>query len=230
LRTPETEDKTRGGLSTSKRVHSVAAILKERNFLGSVEGAGSSHPFVYSPSTALVVDHKLVLSGRFTLTQARGTPFVDDLRATLVATQGGVGAAPSRRRSLGEHPAPRTEEAEANEVPKVPASELPPVQSTGRNAFVGVAYFLLQPIDGRALGLGLDLSRVQLNARFAPTDETARRLTWVFSDMVAALYGETPDDEAASRSLKEVNQILKGEATAASGSWGEGEALREEFV
>jgi len=80
------------------------------------------------------------------------------------------------------------------------------VESTGTLSFVGVLYFHLSPLDGSSLGVPLDLSKVQLGGRLAPTDDTARDLQMLFSDLVEAL-GE--DSETVNRCIDNINSIFK---------------------
>src|SRR4029453_6042632 len=84
----------------------------------------------------------------------------------------------------------------------------PPFESTDALSFVGVLYFHLSPLDGEALGIPLDVSGVQLGGRLAPTDERARDLQLLFSDLVVALDGNA-DNETANDCLVRINRILQ---------------------
>jgi len=82
------------------------------------------------------------------------------------------------------------------------------VEATGSLGFVGVLYFKLSPLDDRSLGLPLDTSDVQLGARLAPSDDLARDLQLLFSDVVLAL--ENKSEEPALRSaLEALNKALR---------------------
>jgi hypothetical protein len=85
----------------------------------------------------------------------------------------------------------------------------PVVESTGPLSFVGVLYFNLSPLDGPTLGIPLDVSKVQLNLRLATTDDLARDLQNIFSDLVAALYGDRLDERAANEQLENLNRLIK---------------------
>jgi hypothetical protein len=70
-------------------------------------------------------------------------------------------------------------------------------------------YLHLEPLDGAKFGVPADLSRVQLNARLWSTDELARNLQDVYSQLVEALYGEPPKADNARLLLAELNRLLK---------------------
>jgi len=55
----------------------------------------------------------------------------------------------------------------------------------------------------------LDLSKVQLNLRLAPTDDLARDLQTIFSRMTDALYDDVIDESAAREQVEELNRIFK---------------------
>jgi hypothetical protein len=71
-------------------------------------------------------------------------------------------------------------------------------------------YFQLEPLDGRALGVAADLSRVQLNVRLAPTDNTGRALHGIYSAIVEALYVKSVDRRLATDAVAELNKALEG--------------------
>ena len=54
----------------------------------------------------------------------------------------------------------------------------------------------------------MDLSRVQLGGRLAPTDDLGRELQLVFSDLVSALHGERSDEQAANEMVARLNRIF----------------------
>jgi hypothetical protein len=183
----------RGVSAGAARLHSVAALLKERAFEGSFEAGGKVFAFTYSPSKAELAGRRLVLLGRLAIKNARGEVRVRDrVRALLAAVQGGIGAAP-----------PRPRVAAAGQQSSVPVTE-----STGPLSFTGVMYFQFEPLEGRALGVPADLSRLQLNARLAPVDATARAIHGLYSSIVDSLYGDEPDDRAARELIGELNRTL----------------------
>ncbi|MGA9773915.1 MAG: hypothetical protein WBV94_33095 [Blastocatellia bacterium] len=192
------------------KIHSIAALLKERRFDGRFEVAGSSYRFTYAPARAEVAEQKLQLRGRLTVTNARGVSRTkENVRAVLASTQGGIGTAPVRSQTTvgGVQPA-----APAVPTPQQPSDSrpLPVVESTGPLSFCGVMYFQLEPLDGPQLGVAADLSRVQLNARLAPTDNPGRALHGIYSAIVEALYVRSADLELATLSVAELNKALEG--------------------
>ncbi|HKP86294.1 MAG TPA: hypothetical protein VJZ26_09365, partial [Blastocatellia bacterium] len=126
------------------------------------------------------------------------------------SAQGGIGTAPVRPQGLdgGVQPA-----APAVPTPQQPSAAtggrpIPIVESSGPLSFCGVMYFQLEPIDARALGVPADLSRIQLNARLAPTDATGRALHGVYSAIIEALYGKRTDERLATAAITELNKML----------------------
>lgn len=97
----------------------------------------------------------------------------------------------------------------AFESPRLDELGRPVVESTGSLSFVGVLYYSLSALDGPTLGVPLDLSKVQLNLRLATTDDLARELQNLFSDVTDALYKEPRDERAARESVQELNRIFK---------------------
>ena len=184
------------------RLNSIAGLLKERSFVGSFEAGGSHFGFTYLPVKASISGQKLILQGRLTVTDARGTQQVRDrVQALLAAAQGGLGGAPLRPQIAARVGAPREPAAASS-------SGLPQTESTDSLSFTGAMYFLLEPLEGRALGVNSDMSRVQLNARLAPTDATARSLHGVYSAIVDALYREKADIASAQAYVSELNRLL----------------------
>ena len=185
------------------RLYSVAALLKERSFAGNFETGGSHFEFTYVPLKASTAGRKLILQGPLTVTDSRGNKRVRDrVQALLAATQGGVGGIAPPRPQLS----PRV--GMTTEPPRSSSSSPSQTESTGPLSFTGAMYFQFEPLDGRALGVKSDLSRVQLNVRLAPVDSTARSLQGVYSAIVDALYGEKADDDAAKAYVGELNRIL----------------------
>ena len=127
--------------------------------MGAFQIGASSYELAYTPSSASIVGRRLQLQGRLTVKDSRGQVRTRErVRATVVGTQGGIGAAPPRRQ---EHTSVATA-----------TPQLPEVESTGGTSFCGALYIHVEPLTGSALGVSADLSRVQLNARLAPVDES----------------------------------------------------------
>lgn len=214
------------------KLHSITGLQSERSFTGQFNARGTPYDFTFAPTAAAIVNRRLELTGRFdvraTAAQAaRGASPVaanrtlNGVRATLAATQGGVGITPTRRASGVMQNANVSTPEQKQEQEKAPETQQqPPVrttqpaapgvtESTDDLSFVGVMYFRLQPLDARALGIPLDLSRVQLNARLTPTSDTERELLFIYTDIVAALYKPEPDERAADEHVKALNGALK---------------------
>jgi hypothetical protein len=210
--------------SGQTKLHTLHAVLRGRVLDGTFEARGKTFGVVFLPSQATIVDRKLVLTGRmgFSVPQ-QATRYVDSVRATLMATQGGVGVSPVRRQLLAgtaqtaqtatsdqkleQEKGPETDlqpGLHSFEPPKYDDLGRPKVEATGSLGFVGVLYFKLSPLDNKSLGIPLDMSDVQLGARLAPTDDLARDLQLLFSDVVAALENKeetTPTLDALNRAL-----------------------------
>ncbi|HJQ26325.1 MAG TPA: hypothetical protein VKA60_20595 [Blastocatellia bacterium] len=215
---------TQRAAGSATKIHSIAALQRERGFRGSFDVHGASYAFDYAPARAEVVEGKLQLVGRLTITGPnKQTHSRDDVRATLEATQGGVGASPARRQLLAagaqSDTAATAEEKQQlasdndkrpNEPAKTTRHGLPLTESAGSEAFCGAMYFRLEPLDSRALGVNADLSRVQLNARLAPTSDTEHALQDLFSAAVEALYGARVNGRLATAALAEINKLLAG--------------------
>jgi hypothetical protein len=212
--------------SAQTKLHTLHAVLRGRVFDGKFEAREKTYGVVFLPNQADIIDHKLVLTGRmgFSVPQ-EVTRYVDDVRATLMATQGGVGVSPVRRQLLAgtaqtaqtatsdqkleQEKGPETDlqpGLHSFEPPKYDDLGRPKVEATGSLGFVGVLYFKLLPLDSKSLGIPLDMSDVQLGARLAPTDDLARDLQLLFSDVVAAL--ENKSDETGP-ALDALNKALR---------------------
>jgi hypothetical protein len=216
--------------STPGKLHSIAALMRERELAGDLEVGGASYTFAFSPATVAVTGGKIVLTGGFSVAPSSGATgkggAVSGVTATLLSTQGGLGRAPVVRRELlamtaqgpktGSADEERSGHAEGKTPPEADAQ--PPraddatsiTEATGAAGFVGVMYLRLSPLDARALGLAADASAVQLNARLWPTSETERELQWLYSGLVAAVHGEHPDARSAAAHADAINRLLKG--------------------
>ena len=180
-------------------LHSIAAMMRERSFAGRFDVADVSYGFTYSPAKAAVTGGKLQLTGGLRVIDGRPNARISphdlrDVRATLLAAQGGIGTAPLRKQLPSDvstaHP------------------DLPVVESTGQLSFCGVLYFKLMPLDGPALGVPADMRQLQLNVRLAPVGDVERGLQGAFSSVVDALYGKEVDGSAAEAAVSELNKLL----------------------
>jgi len=215
--------------SEQRKLHSIHVLLRGRIFVGQFQAKGETYDVNFMPTEASIAQQKFILRGRFSVKPPQQSlRFSEQLEARLVASQGAVGISPVRRQlltgtaqtaqtatsdqKLEQEKGPETElqpGLHAFDTPKADAMGRPTVESTGALGFVGVLYFHLPPLDGEALGIPLDLSKVQLNGRLAPTDDRARDLQLLFSDLVMALNGEHPDNETANDCVERINSILR---------------------
>jgi hypothetical protein len=213
------------GATGARRLYSISAWPEQRVFSGTFSMGGAEYSFTYGPSRAENVDNKLRLTGRLTVTDARGRArTLDPVRATLANTQGGVGTAPARRQIATEAPPgvqatsqqkqqvageteKRSGEKEGGQA-QAQKSALPATENTGPTSYCGVLYFHFEPLDARALRVPTDLSKVQLNVRLAPLDDTARSLHGLYCYVVDALYGGRTDDRLAAAAIAELNRVL----------------------
>jgi hypothetical protein len=212
-----------------RKLHSIHGLLRARVVDGQFEVRGQPYRFSFIPATASLSGGKLVLNGRLIVQPPQlSMRFVDSVEARLVAVQGGVGVSPVRRQLLTgtaqtsqtstsdqkmeQEKGPETElqpGLHAFESPRLDELGRPVVESTGSLSFAGVLYFNLSTLDGATLGVPLDLSKVQLNLRLATTDDLARELQNLFSDVIDALYKEPADEHAAGGAVQELNRIFK---------------------
>jgi hypothetical protein len=212
--------------SAQTKLHTLHAVLRGRVFDGEFEARGKTYSVVFLPNQATIVDRKFVLTGRMGFSvPPQTTRYVDGVSATLMATQGGVGVSPVRRQLLAgtaqtaqtatsdqkleQEKGPETDlqpGLHSFEPPKYDDLGRPKVEATGSLGFVGVLYFKLLPLDSKSLGIPLDMTDVQLGARLAPTDDLARDLQLLFSDVVAAL--ENKSDETGP-ALDALNKALR---------------------
>lgn len=211
--------------TSQRKLHTLHAVLRGRIFDGQFEALGKVVTFTFIPSRASL-QQKLTLNGKigFTLPK-QPTKFFNDVTATLMATQGGVGVSPIRRQlltgtaqtaqtatsdqRLEQEKGPETDiqpGLHSFEAPKYDEFGRPRVESTDTLSFVGVLYFKLSAIDNQALGLALDMSDIQLGARLAPTDDLARDLQLLFSDVVSAL--DQNDTAVLTSSIESLNRAF----------------------
>lgn len=188
----------RNQTSSVRKLYSLHVLPDGRNFAGKIAVGRTAYQFTFTPQRAAVSDNKLTLSGTVTIRAANGQPrAAQNVTATLLATQGSI-TAPS--------PYPLW----LSETPKPKAPDVTLTDWTDDESSVAALYFKLSPLDGRALGVPLDLSALQLNARIYPTSELERELHWVFSALAIATHGESKNEQTATRYLKELNRLLQG--------------------
>jgi hypothetical protein len=188
--TPNSEPsaRTAPGPKPSTKLYSIFALQKDKTFAGEFETATSKHKFTFAPKSAKLVENKLVLTGSLTV----GKRVAQNVSATLAATQGGLVSGPAK---IAARPYPNP-------------GGLPITEFTGARGFVGTMFFHLSPLKSSALGLAIDLNKVQLNVRLFPVSEVERELQVLFSDLVAAVYGKEFDGNAANLQVAGINELL----------------------
>ncbi|HEY6802849.1 MAG TPA: hypothetical protein VI306_04650 [Pyrinomonadaceae bacterium] len=209
------------------KLHTLHTVIRGRVFDGQFEAHGKVVRVNFVPVKAEVKDRRLVLTGKMGFTSPmQPARYVDPITATLLATQGGVGTSAVRRQLLAgtaqtaqtatsdqkleQEKGPETDlqpGLHSFEPPRYDQSGRPEVESTEALAFVGVLYFKLSAIDNRALGINVDLSEVQLGVRLAPTDDLARDMQFLFSDVVMALHDNS--NESLRSSLEGLNEAFR---------------------
>jgi hypothetical protein len=173
----------------------MAALMEGRNFVGKFETARASYEFTFAPTAAKMNDGKLELTGRLSVRPPRGLRGEEvTVKATLMSVQGGVSHVPAQI-------------VNRNKLNPAKGS-LPMTESTDQTGYVGVMYLRLSPINARALGLTIDLSNVQLNARMFPDSDVAQELHILYTDLVYAAYRKKPDTEETAKHLTALNRIL----------------------
>ena len=182
------------------KIHSIHVLPKGRDFTGKVEAGNASYQLTFSPRSVKVTDRRLVLTGNVTIKLPNGqTRKADNVTATLLATQGSVNSPP---------PVPHTLDPSLKPAIGASSDLLPITEATADLGSVGVMYLRLSALEGKPLGIPLDLSNVQLNARLYATSETERDLQWLYSALVQSTLGAARDERAATGYLAEINRIL----------------------
>ena len=218
----------RSAQTGARQLYSIAAWPEQRAFAGNLSLGGTEYRFSYAPSRAEAINRLLQLTGRLTITDAGGrTRALNSVRAILAGTQGGVGTGPLRRQMIasdapiGDQSTSQQKQQIAGETEKPAAAEkrieqarstgsLPVTENTGTTSYCGVLYFHFAPLDARALGVTANLTKVQLNVRLAPKDETAETLHGLYCNVVDALYGEQSDEKLAAAAIRELNRVFAG--------------------
>lgn len=178
------------GPKPARKLYSMAALIHDKSFAGKFETRTAKYEFVYSPTAASLSEGKLQLSGTLSVKSARGTARVArDVKATLAATQGGIGSVPGAIQARFKN-----------------TSSLPITEATDALSYVGVMYLHLSGINSRSLGLTIDLANTQLNVRLYPTSATERNLVVAYSDLVAAMGANNA--AALNEQLTRLNQML----------------------
>lgn len=186
--------------TSARKLYSVHALLRGRTFTGDIEVGKLKYAFTYTPMAATIKNGKLELRGNFAVKSPAGkTATAADVTATLAGIQGAMGTAvrPREFQIITASPFPN----ELND-------DKPLTEYTGGRSAIGVAYFHLSALNGKALGLPYEMSRVQLNGRLAVGDQLARDLQWLLTQTHAALAGAKPDAQMAEPYVTELNRVL----------------------
>ncbi|MFN0107218.1 MAG: hypothetical protein ACKVZH_00065 [Blastocatellia bacterium] len=178
-----------------RKLHSAHSLLTGREFTGEIS---TSKQFRYSPTSIALVGGKFELTGNFSVKSGGQIRKAENVKATLLATQGNI-----------QSPPPIPTGASASMLGAVQPSDKPATDATGSRASIGVMYFKLSALDGAKLGVAFDLSNLQLNVRVNPPDDTARQLQFWFSVAVRTVMGEAQDSRLTVQSLSEINKLLQ---------------------
>lgn len=184
-----------------QKLHSIHVLPNGREFIGKIEIGRASYQFTFTPNSAASPNGKLVLTGAIKV-KAPGSQqhAVENVTATLLATQGSITNPPPMPRQFAESLRPPLPE---------PSGSLPITDWTGYQGSVAALYLKLSPLNGRALGVPADLSSLQINARLYSTSEIERDLHWLYSALAEALSGEQPNGQLAADYIRAINHILK---------------------
>jgi hypothetical protein len=187
--------------NATNKIHSIHVLPNGAGFAGKIEASGSNYSFTFTPKAAALAPGKLALTGVVTVKTPTGRQqAAENVTATLLATQGSI-TAPS--------PMPRQFSESLKPPLSAPDGSLPLTDWTGHTGSVAVMYLKLSPIDGRAIGVPVDLSAVQLNARLHATSEIERDLHWLYSALVQVTQGEQKNEQLAADYLDAINRIFK---------------------
>ncbi len=174
------------------KLHSIHALPYGSAFTGKIQG---KYHFTFAPKSAEVSGGKLKLKGDVTVQSPAGQKrTATNVEATLLSTQGSIQQQPTTPRELPD-----------NLQPTITASS---TDATDDLSSIGVLYLKLAPLDGRALGVPMDLGAVQLNARLYPQSRLERDLQWLYSAWLLASHGG--NEQRSNGFLGEINRRLKG--------------------
>jgi hypothetical protein len=177
--------------------------MSDRELAGEIEAGKSKYLVRFEPLNASLASSRLIFNGIFKVQLPdRHSRSVGGVTATLLGVQGNAGAPPPLPRSLNPGLKPPVGTS---------SNDLPLTESTGETSSVAVMYLKLSPLDGAALGVPLDLSNVQLNARLYPDSELERDLQWLYSSLILAAHTKTLDEQTTTNYLREINRRLKTE-------------------
>lgn len=182
------------------KLHTINVTPSGREMIGHIESGKSVWQFNFLPTLAKVVDWRIVLTGRVTITPPVGRPkTIDDVTARLLATQGSTTLAP-------EPPAGIDRALVA--PPEVSLSGLPLTEYSGNDGSIAVMFLKLSPLNSGLAGIPYDMGSVQLNARLWANSTLERDLLWLYSALLMATQGPQADGKWADGLLAEINKRL----------------------
>ncbi|MEP7269857.1 MAG: hypothetical protein ABI882_00040 [Acidobacteriota bacterium] len=182
-----------------KRLHSIHALLRGDEFVGEIEVPGGRYDYRFQPTAGGIINGHLAFVGDFSVIGAGRRPrTTHSVKATLASIQSAFGTPPD---------APPYYAARIAGTPE--SAVLPVTESTDATGHIGVLYFQLSPLDGRALGVPYDCAKVQLNLRVAPVNRAEQELQWLLSAISGALLGSIKDQNLAQEYLEEINRRIK---------------------
>lgn len=211
------------------RLYSIFALSRDRNFVGQFNAGELVFQFTYAPRQATMRGGKLELTGSFSVRHPAGgreSGTQEGVVATLRAAQGGLAVSPEWR-ALESGMAgssniatsnQRQEQAKAPETqPQTPAENTQEqelgkfvTEATGPLSHVGALYFHLQDLDHKNFKVPVGMNNVQLNVRLAPENHLERDLFWLYSDLVAKVYGrDEGKEENVSGLIDNLNRVYR---------------------
>lgn len=206
----QSNGKSKAAVGRQSKLHTITGLSKEREFAGNFALGNATYNFSYAPSKGEIRDGKFYLVGRLTVSSPRGRALHrGGVRAAFAGIQGGMGTAPPRLATGDAIQAFEMKRLGTSDPASAqPQRALPIVEFTGPRSFPGVMYLIFDPLEGRALGVPADMSRVQLNARFYVIDERARTLHGIYASIIDALDESFADQAAAAAFVAELNKNL----------------------
>ncbi|NBO65641.1 MAG: hypothetical protein EBU88_12510 [Acidobacteria bacterium] len=182
------------------KLHTINVTPSGSEMVGQIESGKSVWQFNFLPTLAKVVDWRLVLTGRVTITPPVGRPrTVDGVTARLLATQGSTALPPDPPTGIDQS---LTAPSEAS------VTGLPLTEYSGNDGSIAVMFLKLSPLNGSLAGIPYDMGGVQLNARLWANSTLERDLLWLYSALVMATQGPKADGKWADGLLTEINQRL----------------------
>ncbi len=182
--------------TAAPKLHSIHALPDGKAFTGKIAVGKANYLFTFVPKAAETAGGKLKLKGSVIVKTPAGRRTADNVEATLLSTQGNIQQGPAIPRNFPDSLRP----------PSPAPSGMPITDATDDISSIGVMYLKLSPLDGRALGVPMNLEAVQLNARIYPQSELERDLQWLYSWWLLATH--RGDEKLAQGFLEEVNRRL----------------------